>query len=259
MSTRAPLGGGFGAGPLAGPPPRDVVVLLAVVFVTFTLRFFAATAVVPALLSLTPAVWRSGFLWQLVTYSFVGFGGPDFWFLLELLVLYWFAADVWRRLGRRRFWRVVLTSALSAGVAAVLVAVVAARLAPDGGASGFALMQGQRTLLAILIAAFATLGRSAVILLFFVVPVRAGWLLWLAVLFAFVGFLATRDLAGFTGLVVATAATWLQLAPGGPGRGLRRRWLELRQWWLRRRLDRERRRRGLRVVRGDQGSGPTIH
>jgi membrane associated rhomboid family serine protease len=259
VSTRSPLGGGFGTGPFSGPPPRDVVALLAVVFVTFTLRFFAATAAIPALLALTPAVWRAGYLWQLVTYPFVGFGGPDLWFLLELLVLYWFGADVRRRLGGRRFWRVVLTSALSASVVAVLVAVATARLAPDAGTPGFVLMQGQRTLLVILVAAFATIARGAVILLFFVVPVRAGWLLWLGVLFAFVGFLATRDLAGFAGLVVATAATWAQLVPGGPGRGLRTRWLELRQRVLRYRLDRLRRRRGLRVVRDHDGPGPTIH
>lgn len=257
MGARSPWGGGVAGGLPTGRPPRDVLVLLAVVFVTFTLRFFAATAIVPALLSLTPAVWRSGWLWQLVTYPLVGFGGPDLWFLLELLVLYWFATDVWRRLGRRRFWRTVAVSTVTAGAAAVLVAVAAARLAPDAVSPSFVLMQGQRTLLAVLIAAFATLAGSATILLFFVLPVRAGWLLWLTVLFAFVGFLATRDLAGFAGLVVATGATWAQLAAGGPGRGVRRRWLELRQWWLRRRLDRMRRRRGLRVVRDDQG--PTIH
>jgi membrane associated rhomboid family serine protease len=204
-------------------------------------------------------VWHAGYLWQLATYPFIGFGGPDLWFLLELLVLYWFAVDVRRRLGRRRFWRVVLTAAVGAGVAAVLVALTTERLAPGGVITSFVLMQGQRTLLVVTIAAFATISRDAVILLFFVLPVRAGWLLWLTILFGFVGFLATRDLAGFVGLVAATAATWAQLVPGGPGRGVRRRWLELRQRWLRIRLDRLRRRRGLRVVRDDDGPGQTIH
>jgi membrane associated rhomboid family serine protease len=259
VSTRAPLGGGFGSGPFAAPPPRDIVVLLAVVFVTFTLRFFATTAILPALLSLTPAVWHAGYLWQLVTYPFVGFGGPDLWFLLELLVLYWFGSDVWRRLGRRRFWRLIAVSSIAAGVAAVLVAIAAERMAPGVAGVPFVLMQGQRTLLVILVAAFATTARGAVILLFFVLPVRAGWLLWLTVAFGFVGFLATRDLAGFAGLVAATATTWARLVPGGPGRGVRTRWLELRQRVLRHRLDRLRRRRGLRVVRDDQGPGPTIH
>jgi len=259
VSTRAPLGGGFGSGAFAAPPPRDILVLLAVVFVTFALRFFATTAVLPALLTLTPAVWHAGYLWQLITYPFIGFGGPDLWFLLELLVLYWFGADVRRRLGRRRFWRLIALSAVAAGVAAVLVAIAAERMAPGVASAPFVLMQGQRTLLVVLVAAFATISRGAVILLFFVLPVRAGWLLWLAVLFAFVGFLATRDLPGFAGLVTATAATWAQVVPGGPGRGVRRRWLELRQRLLRRRLDRLQRRRGLRVVRGGEGPGPTIH
>lgn len=258
MSTRAPLGGGFGSGPFAAPP-RDIVALLAVVFVTFTLRFFATTAIIPALLSLTPAVWHAGYLWQLVSYPFVGFGGPDLWFLLELLVLYWFGTDVWRRLGRRRFWRLIVVSAVAGGLAAVLVAIAAERMSPGVAGLPFVLMQGQRTLLVIMVAAFATIARSAVIMLFFVLPVRAGWLLWLTVLFAFVGFLATRDLPGFTGMVVATVATWAQLVPGGAGRGVRTRWLELRQHMLRSRLDRLRRRRGLRVVRDDERPGPTIH
>jgi hypothetical protein len=46
---------------------------------------------------LTPAVLR-GFVWQLVSYPFVGTGGPSIWFLLELLVLFWFGRDVFWRL-----------------------------------------------------------------------------------------------------------------------------------------------------------------
>ncbi|MDX1383209.1 MAG: hypothetical protein R3190_06155, partial [Thermoanaerobaculia bacterium] len=96
-----------------GPPPRDVLVLLGVVFVTFTLRFFAATAVVPELLRLSPDVWQRGFVWQLVTYPLVGHGAPGIWFLLELLILFWFARDVHRRLGSRSFRLLLVWGAIA--------------------------------------------------------------------------------------------------------------------------------------------------
>ena len=46
--------GSFGLG---GPAPRDVLAILAVLFVTFSLRFFQSTKIVPDLLELTPLVW----------------------------------------------------------------------------------------------------------------------------------------------------------------------------------------------------------
>src|SRR4051812_39827726 len=96
--------GGFGLG---GPAPRDVLVILAVLFVTFSLRFFQSTAIVPALLELTPFVWQRGWVWQLVTYPFIGAPG-GIWFLLNLLILYIFARDAYFGLYRRHFWRLIL-------------------------------------------------------------------------------------------------------------------------------------------------------
>jgi hypothetical protein len=71
-------GGGFG---LTGPVPRDIWILLGVVFATFSLRFFESTALLPEFLRLSSAVWQRGFLWQLFTYPFIGTGVPGFWFV----------------------------------------------------------------------------------------------------------------------------------------------------------------------------------
>ena len=101
-STRSFGIGGFSR------PPQDLIVLLAVVFVTYSFQFFASTAWITGLLHLSPAVWRAGFVWQVVTYAFAGFGPASVWFLLELLILYWFGSDVYWQLGRRGFWRLVL-------------------------------------------------------------------------------------------------------------------------------------------------------
>lgn len=241
-------GGGFLGG---GPVAPDVWVLLGAVFVTFSLQFFQLTRILTALLRLTPDVWQRGFVWQLATYPMAGIGAPDIWFVIELLILFWFARDVFNQLGRRRFWRLLLSVAVAAGVVALLVDA-AARLAFGGGVgpAPLVILQGQRMLLVVLIAAFATLNGDATILLFFVLPVQAKWFLPLELLFAFLAFLGTRDLAGFVGLCVAIGLTWMLLQRPGRSLDFREPWLRLRKWWLEKRLDRERRKRGFRVIEG---------
>jgi hypothetical protein len=264
MNPRQPYRGHaeFGSfGPLGSRPTPDMVFLLAVLFGTYALQFFAATAIVPALLRLTPAVWRLGYLWQLVTYPLVGFGGPSPWILLELLVVFWFGQDVRARLGRRRFWTLLLAaSAGAAGVAAMVQLALSAGLGGSPTPFPFQLMQGQRMVLAVLIAAFATLAGDATILLFFVLPIRARWCLWLGILLAFVAYLGSKDLAGFAGICSATGITALALSRRSTHRGLHVRWLEWRRRRLGRKIDRLAKRRGLRVIRRDDDpGGPTIN
>lgn len=260
MATRfphrsGPTGfGGFG-GPSV-PPPSDLLILLGVVFVTFSMQFFAVTAIVPALLRLTPAVLR-GFIWQLGTYPFVGAGGASIWFLLELLILFWFGRDVYWRLGRRRFWQLIMLTAVGAAVVAVLVHGAMA-LAGVASAYPFVTMQGHRMLITILIAAFATVAGDATILLFFVLPIRARWFLWLEILFAFVfGLLSYKDVAGFAGVCTAVFLTYSSLTPGGPGRVLHGWRKRLEQAILKQRLARMKRRRRFDVV--DGGKDEFIH
>lgn len=243
-------GGGFGGG-LTGPVPQDVWLLLGIVLFTFSLRFFGTTAVVPALLELSPLLWTRGFVWQPFTYPFAGTGQPGIWFVIELLILFMFARDVWSRLGRKGFWRLLVTSSVLAALAALAVRGL---VALAGGLTGtsFVLMQGQHMLLVILIAAFATLNAQATIYLFFVLPVQARWFLGLEILFAFLGFLSTRDLPGFFGVCAAVAITWAALSGGRARPSLREAWLRLQERWIRLRLGWMRRRRGFRVVPGDK-------
>jgi hypothetical protein len=256
MFSRNVVPGGFnpgGFGGFSGPVPRDLVALVAVVFATFTLQFFAATAIVPALLRLTPLAWQRGFVWQLATYPFIGFGGPSLWFLLELLILFWFGRDVFLGLRRRHFWRLILWSAVGAALVAVAVHALT-------GLGDFQLMQGQRMLLAIMVAAFATANGEATILLFFILPIRARWFLGLEILFAFMGFLATRDLAGFLGITAAVGLTYLYIRSSGSMRGGRKTFREMRlrleRWWIQKKLEQARRKRGLRVIPGEGRPGP---
>jgi hypothetical protein len=257
---RAHVGfGGFG-GP-SGRPPRDLLALLAVLFLTFALQFFEPTAFVPALLRLTPAVWRSGFLWQLGTYALSGVGGPSLWFLLELLIVYWFGADVRARLGRRGFWRLLAWTVPGAALIAVAIEIAVETIVGQSTTPvPFQLMQGQRVVMTILIAAFATIFKDATVLAFFVLPVRARWFLWLGILIGFVAYLGTKDLAGFAGICAATGISVLVLSRPHSRNRLRRWWLEWRRRRLTRRVDRLAKRRGLRVVdRDDEPGGPTIN
>jgi hypothetical protein len=234
-----------------GPPPKDVLVLLAVVFVTFSLQFFIPGVV--NLFRLTPEVWRAGFVWQLVTYPFVGYGAPSFWFLLQLLILFLFARDVFLQLGRRHFWRMLVLGGAAAAVVALLVQAVLSRTADVASYIPFPLMQGQLTLTSIIVAAFATMNRRATIYLFFVLPIQARWFLGLEILFAFMGFLQTRDLAGFLGICTAVGFTYLYLTRSGMRRGFRDSRLRLQRWFLQRKMDRMRKKSGLRVVPGEGG------
>lgn len=251
-----------GAGPPGGlslpsltPAPRDLVILVAVVFVTYSLQFFGVAAAIPALLRLSPAVWGLGFVWQLVTYPFAGYGGPSLWIILELLILYWFGRDVYYSLGRRRFWRTLLTVAVTAALAAVVVELLVGVVSSSGMASiPFTLMQGQRFLLTFMIAAFATLNSNATILLFFVLPIQARWFLWLEILVAFIAFLGNHDLAGLVGIVVTVALTFGLLSAGGLGRTLREWRLRAERRRLEAELRRGRKKRKLELI--DGGAGP---
>ena len=250
-------GGGFGM-TSGAPVPRDLIALLTVLFATYSLQFFESTAIVPALLRLTPAVFR-GFVWQIFTYPFVGWGGSGLWFLVELLILFWFGRDVFVRLGRQNFWFLVARAAIGAAVVAVLIQL--AQLLAGGGNSvaAFSIMQGQRILMAVVIAAFATLWGQATILLFFVIPVKARWFLWLEILFAFIAFLEGKDFSGFCGICAAVFLTYSGLQRGGAGPIFHNWRKRAEAFILRRRLDRLKRKRQFDVIDGDGGKDDYIH
>ncbi len=265
MVTRNPTPGRMDFG-LTGTPPVDLLVLLGVLIVTFVLRFFASTQLVPLVLELTPFVWMRGWVWQLATYPYVGYGSPGIGFLIELLILYMFGKDVFFGLYRRHFWRMIVFASVAAAV--VATGVHALQVLTGGAAPGaFSILQGQRMLLAIFIAAFATAHRDATVYLFFFLQIPARWLFVVEGLFALMAFLATRDLPGFVGILAAMGFTYLYVRSSGSVRGGRRTFRELRlrleRWWIQRKLDRARRKRGFTVIQGDKGpnvrKGPWVN
>ncbi len=253
---------GFGSGS-AAPPPPDILALIAVLFVTYSLQFFDGTSGLLSWFQLSRDVWQKGFLWQVITYPFVAEGAGSLWFLLSLLIIFWFGRDVYRYLGQRQFW-LLLAWGFGAGA---LVSIGVQLLMDLGGfysPNAFVLMRGQSMVLTVLIAAFATVYGNATILLMFVLPVKARWFLGLEILFAFMGYLNTKDLAGFLGVCAAVAVVYQVLTGGGLRRALRELRLKIERKVLEARLKRMRDRSGLRIVKppaddDDKPNGPWVN
>ncbi len=245
-------GGGWGAGSRqpCGPAAADLWWLLGLVFVTFSLQFFATFQPLFGYVRLTAAVWQKGFLWQLLSYGFVGFGSPGVWILLQLFMLYLFGKDVLAMVGRRTFWRLLAIGTVTAGAVAVLVDLGLSVAGLWPGRAPFLLIQGQQILLVVLVAAFAALRRNAVIYLLFVLPIEARWFVLIEVLLGFMGFLWSKDLGGFLGLTAAAGLTWMLFSGTAWRRLPRESWLRLQRWYFQLRLSLARRRRGFTVVDG---------
>lgn len=242
--------GGFGG--LTGPIPRDLLILFGVLFATFAMQYFEASQLIIQLLRLTPLVWQRGFVWEVATYPFIGYGGGIF-FLISLIFLYLFARDVFLGLGRRHFWRLVLAAAIGSALVA-LAADALGRLAGFAAPEPFSLMQGQLLLWAVFVAAFATANRGATIYLI-IFPVEARWFLALEILIAFIGFLQSRDFAGFLGICAAVGIGYAYVKSGGRGIGLREIRLRMERRWIAWKLDRNKRKRGFRVIPGEGNRG----
>ena len=243
-------------------PPIDIKALMAVLFVLFTAAYVPPLQPFIKLLYLDPQMITKGYFWQLLTYAVA----PDtsgLWFLVSMLILFMFGRDVFRMLGRRKFWRMLFGATLSASVVAMTVQGLMQLLGWQWSRVPLTLMHGSEILLSIMVAAFATVYPSATIRLFFVLPVRARSFLWIEILLAFVlGFLPSGDVAGFLGICTAVGMTYALLT-GGLKRNLRELRLRFERWWINQRLQRMKKRRGFRVVKPDEGGdvrrGPWVH
>jgi hypothetical protein len=244
-------------------PPRDLLVLVAILFTTYCLWFFDATRVVPGLLSLTQRAWKAGFLWQILTNPLVGTLMSPLFFLLELLFLFLFARPVYERIGRKRFFSLLAWATWGGAVVAVAVQVLAFLAGLPVNPQPFSIIQGQHLLFTVVIAGFATLYADATVLFMFIIPMRARWFLGLEVLFGFMAFLTTKDFAGFIGLCAAVAISYSFLTPGVMRkRLLRELWLRFERRRIERKLARIGRRKGIRVVRDDDPGSrgdPWVH
>src|SRR5436305_568398 len=136
-----------------------------------------------------------------------------------------------------------------------------------GGFGGFGLAGPAPRDVLIILGAFATAHRDATIYLFFFLAIPARWMLLVEILFAFMAYLFSKDLPGFVGICAAVGLSYLYVRSSGSLRGGRRSLREMRlrleKWWIQRKLDRARRKRGFKVIPGDKGpnvrKGPWVN
>jgi membrane associated rhomboid family serine protease len=106
--------------------------------------------------------------WQLVTYAFLHLNFAHLFF--NMLGLWMFGSELERIWGERRYLQFYFASLLAAAVTQLVVTGLMGSEAPTVGASG--------ALFGLLLA-FAMMFPNRIILLFFVIPMRARWLVLL--------------------------------------------------------------------------------
>jgi len=158
----------FGLPPFVGAV-RQIILASVAIYVFILLMVSFAPAVGRAVLEigvLDPAHVRQGWIWQFLTYAFMGM---DPWqFVLSLVGVYFIGPAVEARIGYSRFWSFFLgTTVLSAvaGFVLSLSGVVAQGSAFGLGAAANAMLM-----------AFFLFNRDAPIMAFFVVQVPIKWL-----------------------------------------------------------------------------------
>ena len=127
-------------------------------------------------LALTPSEAIPGLhLWQVATYAWLHQLEGLSHILFNSLALYFLGPTLERRWGGRGFLKFFVLSGIFAGLFSVLVGFLFGGRwdAPIVGASGAIFG---------LLAAFSVLFPNAQMLLFFVVPVRARWIVWIAII-----------------------------------------------------------------------------
>ncbi|MEI7732183.1 MAG: rhomboid family intramembrane serine protease [Verrucomicrobiota bacterium] len=141
-------------------------------FVTF---HFKAGNFFNRYLALNSLVFKAGFVWQLVTYQFLHSGLMHV--LFNVLGLYFFGRVVEERLGTRHF----LVLYFSAGILGGLLQALLGLLLPQYFGNP---VVGASAGVCGILAAFCLIEPHATILLFFILPIPARFLLWFSLFIA---------------------------------------------------------------------------
>lgn len=138
---------------------------------------------------------KHGYVWQLITYEFMHVGVLHL--LFNCWAIYVFGQEVEEALGRKAFVALYFSSGIIGGLVQTLAGLFLGRwfAAPVLGASAAAFG---------LVAAFALLFPDRVILLFFIIPIRAKYLLVLCGVLVVIGLLSPENSP--TGVHIADAA-----------------------------------------------------
>src|SRR3982751_3119566 len=144
-------------------PPATQALLLANVAVFFLERLIGGALFGP--LALWPLGSGNFFPWQVLSYSFLHGSFEHLFF--NMLGLWMFGSELEQVWGQKRYVQFYTASVLAAALTQLVVSAVLGSVAPTIGASGG---------LFGLLLAFAMIFPNRIILLFFVIPMKAKWL-----------------------------------------------------------------------------------
>ena len=158
----------FGLPPFVGAVRQIILTCIAIyVFILLALTFAPAIGnKVLELGVLTPSAVRHGWVWQFITYPFMG---VDPWqFVVTVAGVYFIGPPVEASIGRRRFWAFFLGTSILAGIAGFLFSltgVIAQGSVFGAGAAANAILM-----------VFYLYNRDAPIMAFFLIQVPIKWL-----------------------------------------------------------------------------------
>lgn len=192
--------------------------------IIFNVSFFIVQKVLGIdwfdILGLVPAMVFKGWIWQPVTYLFIH--GSFFHLLFNMLFLWMFGNELERLWGTREFLKYYFLTGVGAGLC--VAAVKFGSMIPTIGASGAVLA---------VILAFGLTFPEMTLYLYFIIPIKAKYFVWLALAFEFFFTLypagdAVSHLAHLGGMMIGLL--YLQ----------HDKFVRIAARWLKRRMDRRR-------------------
>ena len=155
---------------LLGPRPASLALMISLV-VAFCLQAMGTSGFIGSYFALSPEGLIHGRIWQFLTFQFLH---ADFFHLLFNLVgLWFFGRFAEERLGKTHFLLLYFLSGIAGGLLQVSLGFALPNVFPGQTLGASAGICG-------LIAAFSILEPDGMILLFFVLPVRAKYLLYIS-------------------------------------------------------------------------------
>jgi membrane associated rhomboid family serine protease len=220
-----------------GPSLTPMVKYLIIANVAVYFLQFLTRGMLDGLLAVSPLCFRSFYLWQLFTYMFLHSRYHVLHLVFNMFVLWMLGCDLERHWGSRRFLQYYLVCGVGAGFIIAVTAFFGGGLTLGASGAIFGLM-----------VAFAIVFPNAVILAFFLFPIRARTFVMILIaveLFSMVTYAA--DNVSHLGHVGGALVGYLYLRRF---RFLRNTWDRLRWKWRQRKHKRE---------KFDDGARPYFH
>ncbi|MFO0673600.1 MAG: rhomboid family intramembrane serine protease [Polyangiaceae bacterium] len=218
--------------PRPGPALKGLLIVVAVLGIGLALAGDLGLRVFRAL-ACTPAEALHGQVWRLLTSALLTDPTSYGHLIFSLMGLYFLSTDLEQRWGGRRFLGFLAGASVLGNVLAIAVDAIAPASFRNFHAE---LMFGPEAAIAATAIAWASMNADRQILLFFVVPVRGLYLTWVTIGFCLLGLVyrggaPAGHIAPFGGVIVG-----LLFGGGQTTSPLRRMYLQMKLWFIRRRL-----------------------